>query len=89
MDWPHLAFTQKYTLHEKCPYSELFWAAFSRILTEYVETPYSVRMWENADQNTSKYGQIFAGIYWAQKACFFSTTNQPYLLIIADTGWKT
>ena len=22
-------------LHEKCPYSELFWSAFSRIRTEY------------------------------------------------------
>ena len=25
----------KYTLREKCPYSELFWSAFSRIRTEF------------------------------------------------------
>ena len=46
----------------KCPYLELFWSAFSRIQTEYVErlriTPYSVRMWENTDQNNSEYGQF-------------------------------
>ena len=38
-------------LREKCPYSELFWSAFSRILTEFVEilyiSPYSVQMREN------------------------------------------
>ena len=41
----------KYSLLEKCPYSELFWSAFSRIRTEYREirsiSPYSVRMLEN------------------------------------------
>ena len=50
------------TLHEKCPYSELFWSAFSRIWTEYGEilciSPYSVRMRENADQNNSEYGHF-------------------------------
>ena len=34
------------SLREKCPYSELFWSAFSRIQTEYGEirsiSPYSV-----------------------------------------------
>ena len=38
------------TLREKCPYSELFWSAFSHIGTEYGEmiriSPYSVRMRE-------------------------------------------
>ena len=29
-------------MREKCPYSELFWSAFS--------------VWENADQNNSEYG---------------------------------
>ena len=31
-----------------CLYSELFW----------IISPYSVRMWENADQNNSEYGHI-------------------------------
>ena len=43
-------------LCEKYPYLELFWSVFSRIWTEYGEmlriSPYSVRMWENTDQNT-------------------------------------
>ena len=46
----------------KCPYSGLFWSAFSRIQTEYGEilsiSPYSVRMRENADQNNSEYGHF-------------------------------
>ena len=46
-------------LREKCPYSELFWSLFSRIRTEYGEilciSPYSVRVWENTDQNNSEY----------------------------------
>ena len=45
-----------------CPYSELFWSVFSRIWTEYREirsiSPYSVQIWENADQNNSEYGHF-------------------------------
>ena len=55
-------FAQKGLLHKKCPYSELFWSAFSRIRTEYREklsiSPYSVQMQENADQSNSKYGHF-------------------------------
>ena len=40
-----------YSLPKKCPYSELFWSAFSRIGTEYEQ----IRSNENADQNNSKY----------------------------------
>ena len=32
------------SLREMCPYSELFWPAFSRIRTEYGEMPISVRV---------------------------------------------
>ena len=50
------------TLHKKCPYSELFWSVFSCIGTEYGEilrnSPYSVRMRENTDQNNSEYGHF-------------------------------
>ena len=53
-------------LREKCLYSELFWSVFSRIRTEYGEilriSPYSVRMWENADQNNSKYGHFLRSV---------------------------
>ena len=39
------------SLRKKCPYSKLFWSAFSHIRTEYGErrsiSPYSVRMLEN------------------------------------------
>ena len=56
-----------YSLREKCPYSELFWSAFSRIRTEYGEMrsifPYSVRMRENTDQNNSKYGNFLRNDY--------------------------
>ena len=45
-------------MRKKCPYSELFWSAFFRIGTEYGETPYSVPMRENADQNNSEYGHF-------------------------------
>ena len=49
-----------HSLHENCPYSELFRSAFSRIRTECGEilriSPYSVRLRENADQNNSEYG---------------------------------
>ena len=51
------AFVQR--LRKKCPYSELFWSAFSRIRTDYGEIPaYSVRMRENADHNNSEYGHF-------------------------------
>ena len=36
-------------LREECPYSELFWSAFSRIFS-----PYSARIRENADQNNTE-----------------------------------
>ena len=54
-------------LREKCPYSELFWSVISRIRTEFGEirsiSPYSVRMWENTDQNNSEYG------YFSRSVC--------------------
>ena len=37
-------------LRKKCPYSELFWSAFSRIRTFWMR--------ENADQNNSEYGHF-------------------------------
>ena len=54
------------TLHEKCPYSELFWSGFSLIWTEYWEirsiSLYSVRMRGNADQNNSEYGHLLRSV---------------------------
>ena len=53
---------KRYPLSKKCPYSELFWSAFSRIWTEYGDirsiSLYSVQMGENADQNNSEYGHF-------------------------------
>ena len=55
-------FMLKLSLREKRPYLELFWSVFSRIRTEYGEilriSPYSVRMWDNTDQNNSEYGHF-------------------------------
>ena len=53
----------KNSLREKCPYSELFWSAFSRIRTEY---SYSVRMRENSDQNNSNYRHFLHTDNWEQ-----------------------
>ena len=57
-----LTLRKLFTLYKKCPYSELFWSAFSCIPTEYGEirsiSPYSVRMRENVDQNNSEYGHF-------------------------------
>ena len=47
------------TLRKKCPYSEIFWSAFSRIRNEYGE---SVQMRENADQNNSENGHFLSSV---------------------------
>ena len=44
-------------LRRKCPYSELFWSAFSRIRILRI-SPHSVQMRKNADQNNSEYGHF-------------------------------
>ena len=53
-------------LRGKCPYSELFWFAFSSIRTEYGEilriSPNPVRMRENAGQNNSKYRHFLRSV---------------------------
>ena len=53
-------------LRKKCPYSELFWSAFSHIRTEYGEilriSPYSVQMRENADQKNYEYGHFLRSV---------------------------
>ena len=50
-----LEYGSKISLREKCPYSELFWSAFSRIRTEYRKilriSLYSVQLRENEEQN--------------------------------------
>ena len=56
------------SLREKCPYSEFFWSKFSRIRTEYEEilriSPYSLRMRENADQNSSENGYFLRSAFF-------------------------
>ena len=54
------------SLRGNCPYSEFFWPAFSSIWTEYGDlqskSPYSVQMWENADQKYSKYWKYLGSV---------------------------
>ena len=49
-------------LRKKCPYSEFFWSAFSRIRTEYGDllhkSPYSIQMPKSMDQKNSEYGHF-------------------------------
>ena len=45
---------KRFTLREKCPYSELFWSAFS--------LPYLVQMPENTDQNNSGHGHYLCDL---------------------------
>ena len=63
------------SLREKCPDSELFWSAFSRIWTEYGEirsvSPYSVRMREIADQNTPNTDTFYAVRSYGVLLCGF------------------
>ena len=63
----YIAVSYEPTLRENFPYSELFWAVFSRIRTEYGEilriSPHSVQMRENVDQNNSKYGHFLRSAF--------------------------
>ena len=71
------------SLCEKCPYSELFWSAFSRIPTEYREvlsiSTYSVQMWENTVQNNSEYGQLLRIVFYCCKAFQLTCLQGPWL----------
>ena len=62
-------------MRKKCPYSELFWAVFFSIRTEYGEihriSPYSVRMRENVVQNNSEYKHFLRSIAYKHKNCVF------------------
>ena len=55
-----------WVLRKKCPYSEFFWSAFSRIWTEYGEifrvSPDSFRMRGNTDQKNSEHGHFSCSV---------------------------
>ena len=55
------------SLHENCPYSELFCSVFSRIWTEYGEirsiSPCSVQIRENTDQKNFECGHFAPNAY--------------------------
>ena len=82
------------SLREKCPYSELFWSAFSRIRTEYGEilriSPYSVRMRENMDQNKSEYGHFLHCAYysWIVQAVAHSPVNSKVAGLFAGSAYS-
>ena len=66
-------------LRKRCPYSEIFWSAFSGTWTEYGEirsiSLYSVRMQENADQNDSEYGHFSRSVFIHLKLKLVSFLN--------------
>ena len=55
------------SLRDRYSYLECFSSVFPRIRTEYGEirsiSPYSIRMWENMDQKSSKYKHFLRSIY--------------------------
>ena len=51
----------KFTQHEKCTHSELFWYGFSRIRTEYGEILLNL-VRENTDQSSSEYGHFWHSV---------------------------
>ena len=80
--------TSQVTLHEKFPYSELFWSIFSGIWAEYKNIlcicPYSVRIRVNTDQNNSKYLHFFTQCnmwdilnYWIWRQVTISQSPLP------------
>ena len=75
-----------HTLREKCPYSELFWSAFSRIRTEKREilhiSLYSVRMRENADQNNSECGHFLRSDICCSYKNIVTILNRVFLNIL-------
>ena len=74
----------------KCPYSELFWSAFSRIRTEYEEilriSPYSVRVRENADQNNFGYGPFLRSTSRLTGKLFSTDTITTYAKAATTIG---
>ena len=56
-------------LRKKCPYSELFWSAFSRIglNTESVFSLNARKCGKNADQNNSEYGHLLRNLLLPSK----------------------
>ena len=66
------ALTTSTSMHEKGPYSELFWSVFSGIWTEEGERD---PMRENADQNNSEYG------HFSRSACHSKTFMDKRILV--------
>ena len=85
---------QNYPLCKKCPNSELFWSAFSRIRTEYGEiriiSPYSVRMRENAVLNNSEYRHFFRSDYSQNISMTFlvRTLSNIYNELLCMNNWQ-
>ena len=65
-----------YSVHKKCPHSELFWSAFSRIRTEYGQ----IRSNENADRITPNTDTFPVVISWCISRC--CEKNSPRFLLL-------
>ena len=70
----------------KYPYSGLFWSTSSRTWAEYGKirsiSPYSVRMWENADQNNSEYVHFSRSAMHSKKVNMRETISK---LLVSST----
>ena len=70
----------------KYPYSRLFWSTSSRTWAEYGKirsiSPYSVRMWENADQNNSEYVHFSRSAMHSKKVNMRETISK---LLVSST----
>ena len=74
----------KFSLLEKCPYSEFSWSIFFRIRTEYGEirsiSPYLVRMRENTDRRNSEYGHFLRSVSIKDFLCKYVQIRRKRLL---------
>ena len=80
------------SLRKNCPYSELFYSAFSPIRTEYGEIrtvcPNSVQIRENAEQNNSKFGNFSQSDCLLKNAIFSIKTVNKYSESIVELKTK-
>ena len=83
---------QKYTLRKKCPYSELFWSAFSSIRTKYGEIrsifTYSVQRRENVDKNNSEYGHFSRSDRYVALAWYTIPMVSMFAYCYSETRFK-
>ena len=87
----HFHLIEQPSLRKKCPYLELFWSAFSHIWTEYGEiqsiSPYSVWMWENANQSNSEYRHFVCSA--SQSRIFHKMSCETFWMLVSAHVYRT